>query len=300
VNPDAVNAGGSPAAPAVGVIGLGAMGGPIAGHLLEAGFRVAVLDHDESVVERYTARGAVRSGTAAALAGECAVVLVVVPGDDDALAVCGGPEGVLAGAAPGGVVLLCSSLRPETCRRIATDAPPGVGVLDAALTGGVRGAVAGRVNLLVGGDAEVLARARPALAPWCGSVHLLGNLGAGQVGKTVNNLVHWVQISGITEALRLGAAYGLDVSALRRALHDAPTDSRTLRELEQMQLRWHVKDLANAAAMAATVDVALPMADTAREAMVRTTVDSVARLLGTAADPDRLDHAAKWSDHYKE
>ncbi len=114
-------------------------------------------------------------------------------------------------------------------------------------------------------------------------MHHLGPLGAGQVGKTVNNLVHWAQISAITEALELGRRYGLDVPTLRRALMDGPTDSRTLRELEQMRFTWHAKDLANAAEMAARVGLDLPVAATAREVMTRVTVSGVAELLAGAA-----------------
>lgn len=68
-------------------------------------------------------------------------------------------------------------------------------VLDAALTGGVRGVKVGRVNLLAGGAAQDLERVRPGLAPWCSSIHHLGALGASQVAKTANNLIHWAQIS---------------------------------------------------------------------------------------------------------
>ena len=110
-------------------------------------------------------------------------------------------------------------------------------------------------------------------------MHHLGPLGAGQVGKTVNNLVHWAQLSAITEALELGRRYGLDVPTLRRALLDGPTDSRTLREMEQMRFTWHAKDLANVEAVAARVELPLPVAETAREVLKRTTVEGVAALL---------------------
>ena len=270
----------------VGVIGLGAMGGPIAGHLLAAGLPVHVLDPDTDAVKRCTTQGATVAASPAALSAEVDVVLVVVPGDDDALAVCCEADGVFAGAGPGTALLLCSSLRPQTCQQIAAAAGPGVSVLDAALTGGVRGVKAGRVNLLVGGAAEDLERVRPVLAPWCSSVHHLGALGAGQVAKTANNLIHWAQISAIAEALTLAAAYGLSVPALRKALQDGPTDSRTLRELEQMRLTWHVKDLANAESLAQAVGVPLPVAQAVRGAMLETSVEGLARLLRTApVDP---------------
>ncbi len=271
--------------PVVGVVGLGAMGGPIAGHLARAGVPVVVADLDQAAVAMAGAAGAEAAHALPELAARCDVVLVVVATDDEVRAVCSGPQGLLASCRPGTAVLLCSSVRPDTCEAVSAEAPDGVAVLDAALTGGVRGAESGRVNLLVGGAPEVLDRVRPVLAPWTTSVHHLGPLGAGQVGKTVNNLVHWAQISAITEALELGRRYGLDVSTLRHALMDGPTDSRTLRELEQMRFTWHAKDLANAEAMAARVGLDLPVAATAREVMTRVTVRSVAELLRSAEPP---------------
>jgi 3-hydroxyisobutyrate dehydrogenase-like beta-hydroxyacid dehydrogenase len=204
-------------------------------------------------------------------------VLLFVPSDDDVLAVCTG--GLLAAARPGTVVVVCSSVRPETCQAVAAAAPPGVEVLDAALTGGVRGAEQGHINLLVGGDRAVLDRVRPVFAPWTTAVHHLGGLGAGQVGKTANNLIHWAQISAITEALRLVRAYGLDVPTVRRALRDGPSDSRTLRELEQMRLTWWAKDLDNAQRMAESAGVRLPVAAVSREVMAATSRADVLLLL---------------------
>ena len=280
---------GSTTGPRVGVIGLGAMGGPIAGHLLAAGLPVHVLDLDAGAVATCAQAGARAAEDLPDLAAHSDVVLVVVATDEEVLAVCSGDRGLLAACRPGTAVLLCSSIRPQTCQQIAAAAGPGVSVLDAALTGGVRGVEAGRVNLLVGGAAEDLERVRPVLAPWCSSIHHLGALGAGQVAKTANNLIHWAQISAIAEALTLAAAYGLSVPALRRALQDGPTDSRALRELEQMWLTWHAKDLANADALAQAVRVPLPVAQAVRGAMLETSVEGLARLLRTVpADTPNL------------
>jgi 3-hydroxyisobutyrate dehydrogenase-like beta-hydroxyacid dehydrogenase len=265
--------------PVVGIVGLGAMGGPIARHLTSADLPVVVADLDEAAVTTCVAAGAQAASDLADLGARSDVVLVVVATDEEVRGVCGGDRGLLAGCRPGTVVLLCSSVRPDTCEAVTAQAPDGVAVLDAALTGGVRGAERGTINLLVGGDADALERVRPVLSPWTSSVHHLGSLGAGQVGKTVNNLVHWAQISAITEALELGRRYGLDVPTLRAALMDGPTDSRTLRELEQMRFTWHAKDLANAEAMAAAVGLALPVAGTARDVMQGVTVAGVASLL---------------------
>jgi 3-hydroxyisobutyrate dehydrogenase-like beta-hydroxyacid dehydrogenase len=245
---------------------------------------VVVADLDEAAVATCVEVGAHAASGLADLGARSDVVLVVVATDEEVRGVCGGEQGVLADCRPGTVVLLCSSVRPDTCEAVTAEAPHGVAVLDAALTGGVRGAENGTINLLVGGDAGELDRVRPVLAPWTRSVHHLGPLGAGQVGKTVNNLIHWAQIAAITEALELGRRYGLDVPTLRAALMDGPTASRTLRELEQMRFTWHAKDLANAEAMAAAVGLPLPVAETALEVMKGVTVPDVAALLAGAAE----------------
>jgi 3-hydroxyisobutyrate dehydrogenase-like beta-hydroxyacid dehydrogenase len=274
----------STSTPTVGVVGLGAMGGPIARHLVAAGLPVHVVEPDDEAVGHCP--GTERHATPAAMASVVDVVLVLVPDDGDVLAVCTAGDGILAAAAPGTVVLLCSSLQPQTCEQVAAAAPPGVTVLDAALTGGVRGVEAGEVNLLVGGDADALARVRLALEPWCSHIHHLGRLGSGQVAKTANNLIHWAQISAIAEAFGLAASWGVSVPALRRALQAGPTDSRTMRELELMRLTWHVKDMANAQRLARSLGTQLPVAEAVRRSMLDTTVDGLAELLQSPGGPD--------------
>jgi 3-hydroxyisobutyrate dehydrogenase-like beta-hydroxyacid dehydrogenase len=263
----------------VAVIGLGAMGLPVVRHLLAAGVGVAVCDLDPATVRQANELGARVAVTAGDAATNAAAVAVFVPTDQDVLDVCTGTDGVLAGTGRGAVILLCSSLRPDTCAAVAAAAPSGVDVLDTALTGGVRGAEAGEINLLVGGDPSALDRIRPLLAPWTSAVHHLGPLGSGQIGKTANNLVHWAQICAITEALELARRAGVDVPTLRQALMGGPTDSRTLRELQHMRLTWHAKDLANTTALAREVDLPVPVAETAQRIMRDISVADVARLL---------------------
>jgi 3-hydroxyisobutyrate dehydrogenase-like beta-hydroxyacid dehydrogenase len=267
----------------VGVVGLGAMGGPILRHVRGAGFPTWCVDLDPAAVDAATALGATGCPSPAALAPMVDVVLLTVPTDEDVLAVATGRDGLLGGLRPGAVLAVCSSVRPETCAKVAAEAAPRqVDVLDAALTGGVRAAVDGTVNLLVGGSATALDRARPVLDTFCAGVQHLGELGQGQVGKTVNNLIHWAQIVAIVEALRLGRELGLSPARARAALVHGPTDSRTLREIEQMRLTWYVKDIDNASRMAADVGMQLPVADLARRLMDGITVADIADLLGDA------------------
>nr|WP_279590991.1 NAD(P)-dependent oxidoreductase [Modestobacter marinus] len=270
--------------PGVGVVGLGAMGGPIARHLAGARVPTVVVDLDPAAVAAAVAVGATAVHEAAAVAEAAGTVIVVVATDDQLREVLTGRRGVYSAARPGSVVLLSSSALPETCRELAAAAPPGVSVLDAALTGGVRAAEAGELTLLVGGDAEALDAVRPVLTPWTSAVHLLGDVGAGQVGKTVNNLVHWAQISALGQALELGRRLGGDVPRLRAALQDSPTDSRTLREMHEMRFTWFEKDIANAERMAAGTGVELTMTQTAL-AFMRTFDIAAARRLLDGDDP---------------
>jgi 3-hydroxyisobutyrate dehydrogenase-like beta-hydroxyacid dehydrogenase len=256
----------------VGVVGLGAMGRPIAECLARGGFDVVGYDRAE------TKHGAgVRLAAGLAEVGATDVVLVIVPTDDDVTSVV---SDLVGHGHPGLVIVICSSVHPATCRRMADlAASADMYVVDAALTGGIRGAERGTLNLLVGGDAEVVARVSPVLLAFAKDYHVLGGPGAGQVAKTANNLIHWAEIVAIDEAFRLAAALGVDPAALRVALQQGSTDSRTMRELELMRFTWYAKDLATARAMADEVGIALPVADLSRRLMDGVTVDSVRALL---------------------
>jgi 3-hydroxyisobutyrate dehydrogenase-like beta-hydroxyacid dehydrogenase len=270
----------------VGLVGLGAMGGPIARHLAAAGVPTRVLDRDSDAVAKLVAQGATAAESLTDLAVNSEVVIVVVPSDSDVREVCLGADGLVAAMGAGGVILISASVLPATCEDVATAARQrGIDVLDAALTGGVRGAEAGRINLLVGGDEPVLDRVRDVLEPWTVAVHHLGDLGAGQVGKTVNNLCHWAQVAIIHEALALGQRLGVPPSKARRALLDGPARSGTLAEIELMRFAWWKKDIENAERMAETVGYPLPLTKTVYDLMPRITVDRVAALVADR-DPD--------------
>jgi 3-hydroxyisobutyrate dehydrogenase-like beta-hydroxyacid dehydrogenase len=270
----------------VGLVGLGAMGGPIAEHLVDAGIPTTVLDVDAAAVDRLVTRGAQAATSLSEIAASSNVIVVVVPADDDVREVCLGPDGLVANATSGAVIMISASVRPETCEEVAAQARErGVKVLDGALTGGVRGAESGSINLLVGGEEAVLDRVRPVLEPWTIAVHHLGPLGAGQVGKTVNNLCHWAQVAIVHEALLLGQRLGVAPSKARAALLDGPARSGTLAEVEKMRLTWWKKDIENAEKMAAAIDQPLPLTSRVYELMPDITVERIAALVEDR-DPD--------------
>jgi 3-hydroxyisobutyrate dehydrogenase-like beta-hydroxyacid dehydrogenase len=263
----------------IGVVGLGAMGSPVARHLAARGFAVLGHDRDPDAVAALVAAGVRAADDGPAALTGCAAVLLFVPGDHDVLEVASGYGDESIGAdGPPPYLVIGSSVTPATCLVAAEILEGKAVVVDAPLTGGVRAAEAGRINLLVGGDEEAVAALRPVFDAFCVAVHHLGPLGSGQVGKTVNNLVHWGEIAVLAEALEFGAALGVPAAHLRRALIDGPTDGRTLRELEQFRLTWWAKDLANAFAMAAEVGSELPVSRLVQELMPAITIDRLRRM----------------------
>jgi 3-hydroxyisobutyrate dehydrogenase-like beta-hydroxyacid dehydrogenase len=248
----------------VGVVGLGAMGRPILDRLSAAGFPVVGYDRSSP-------------GSLADVAS-ADFVFVVVPTDDDVSTVV---TSLAPSMRPGSVIAVSSSVRPATCATLASyTLEYGVELLDVALTGGIRGAEAGTLNLLVGGDPAAVERQRDVLLAIAANYHVLGPVGAGQVGKAASNLIHWAEIVAIEEALRLAEQLGVAPAGLRKALQEGGTDSRTLRELELMRFTWYAKDLALAQELARSVGLSLPVADLSSARMPAITPESIRALLG--------------------
>ncbi len=247
----------------VGVVGLGAMGRPLLARLAAAGF--PVVGYDRS------------SGGTLADVAVADFVFVVVPTDDDVSTVVTALTPLMR---PGAVIAVSSSVRPATCVRLASyTMENGVELLDVALTGGIRGAAAGTLNLLVGGDPAAVERQRDVLLAVASAYHVLGPVGAGQVGKAASNLIHWAEIVAIEEALGLAERLGVAPAVLREALQEGGTDSRTLRELELMRFTWFAKDLAIAGELARSVDLELPVASLSAARMPEITPESIRSLL---------------------
>jgi 3-hydroxyisobutyrate dehydrogenase-like beta-hydroxyacid dehydrogenase len=263
-------------ATAVGVVGAGRMGGAIARHLLAAGTRVAVFDPSDEAVEPLVELGAVRAGSAAAVAAQSDLVLVVVVDDEQVRQAVGDAFG---GAAPGAVVGICASVRPDTCRELAAmGAERDVDVIDVALVRGERGAEEGRLVLYCGGDEDAIAAVESVCAPFTEAVVRVGEIGAGQVAKTANNILLWACIRADVEALRLARALGVEPAVLREALAIGSGANRPLAEWGKHRLRWPHKDLEVALAVAAEAGVALPLVARVAELMEELTVEDLHEL----------------------
>jgi len=257
---------------AVGIVGWGRMGGPMGQFLLDRGWNVVFTEPSAQAREAATAAGAVDAASPAGVAAACDLVLVVVVDDEQVRTVFVGADGLLSAARPGTTLAICASVRPDTCRELAAEAARhDVFVVDIALVGGERGAEQGGLKLFCGGDGAVIENARRAFAAFAIDVCAVGDVGCGQVAKTVNNLLLWSCLRADVEALRLGRALGVDPGKLRAFLSVGSGANRPLAEWGMHRLRWPGKDMEVALGLAAEAGVEMPLMEALAPLMEQTT-----------------------------
>jgi 3-hydroxyisobutyrate dehydrogenase-like beta-hydroxyacid dehydrogenase len=256
------------------------MGAAIGGHVLAAGGPLTVYDPVPEAMAPLVERGAAAGAAPADVAARSDVVLAVVVDDAQVREALTGDGGVFAGAEPGTVVAICASVRPDTCRELAAaGAERGLHVIDAALVRGERGAEEGRLVLYCGGDEGVVERMRRACEPFTEAVVHVGDVGAGQVAKTANNILLWACIRADVEALRLGRALGVDPAKLREALAIGSGQNRPLDEWGKHRLRWPHKDLEVALAVAEEAGVEMKLVSQLPALMRELSVEDLHELL---------------------
>ncbi len=224
------------------------MGQEMGRHLLDAGWPVVVYDPAPEGTAVLEAAGGVVASSVADVARKADLVLVAVVDDAQVNEVVAGPDGLLASGRSGSVVAIAASVAPDTCRQLAARGTAvGIGVIDAALVGGERGAESGTLLVLCGGDHSAIEAATEPFAAFSRAVVRVGDSGAGMVGKIVNNLMLWACIRADYEALRLGKALGVSATSLRTALAEEGSGAnRPLAEWGEHRLRWPAKDLKQA------------------------------------------------------
>jgi 3-hydroxyisobutyrate dehydrogenase-like beta-hydroxyacid dehydrogenase len=215
----------------VGFVGVGNMGGAMAANAIAAGHDVAVCDAREEALEVLVALGARAAATPSDAAAGAEIVSVVVMDGAQVERVTAGADGVFAGVAPGAVVAIHSTVHPRSVRAAADGAPGDVAVLDAPISGGVQGARAATLCIMVGGDADAFARARPVFEAMGNLVLHVGPLGAGLGAKLARNLVGYVTLVGAAEGNALGVAAGVDADVLYRIEEHTGTLSPMMQSL---------------------------------------------------------------------
>jgi 3-hydroxyisobutyrate dehydrogenase-like beta-hydroxyacid dehydrogenase len=195
----------------VGFIGLGAMGGPMALNLAKAGFALVVHDIDQSKTAAVRAKGAELAGTAEAVAAETDRTIIIVETTEQAESVILGERGIIRTAKSGHIVLCMATIDPFAARTIAEKlAVRGIAMLDAPVSGGTGRAQSGELSVIVGGDAEVVAKCEDLFGVMGNRTFHVGPLGNGLAMKLVNNMLVQVNTVAVAEALVLGVKAGLD------------------------------------------------------------------------------------------
>lgn len=272
-----------------GFIGLGSIGRPMARRLCAGGLPTTVYDLLTAAVDEVVAAGAARGESPRAVAAASDVVGVCVRDDADVNAVVLGDDGLLAGAKPGLVIAIHSTILPRTVRDLgAVAAARGVSVVDACVTGGPTGADQGRLTYMVGGEPADVERCRPAFATSARSIVHTGALGTGAATKLCNNLMTYLGFLAAFEATTLARQAGLSTSAFEEVtrsngnltdqmqaflmLHRLPEEQRADAGFQQM-LRGYTtlaeKDLAVTLAFAREHGVALPGTAICQQVMAR-------------------------------
>jgi 2-hydroxy-3-oxopropionate reductase len=283
----------STARPTIGFIGLGIMGRPMAHNLLKAGYRLVVHNRSRGPVDELAAAGAAPANSAREVAAQAAVVITMLPDSPDVEAVMRGPDGVFAGARPGTIVIDMSTIAPVVTQALAEEArAAGLRILDAPVSGGDKGAIAGTLSIMVGGDTDLFEECQPIFAALGKTIVHVGPNGAGQTVKACNQIVVAIAYAAISEALVLGARAGVAPEKIIEVLNGGLAATRVM-ELRGptmikhdftpgFRVRLHQKDLAIALATGKAFDVPLP---------ATALVDQMLAALHAAGRAD-LDHSA--------
>ena len=205
----------------VAFLGLGQMGGHMCDHVIAGGHDVTVFDPYEPAVEPRAKAGAKVATTPAAAARDAEAICVVVRTDAQALESIAGPDGVLDGAPAGAIVMLHSTVAPETVRKL-NDAcvAKGVRFIDAGISGGESGSQAGTLYLICGGDQATIDDAKPVLQCFAGHVVRFGDIGAGMAAKLARNMMQYATWVATYEAVALAQAAGIDFDAFAHLVRE--------------------------------------------------------------------------------
>jgi 2-hydroxy-3-oxopropionate reductase len=214
----------------IGFIGLGIMGRPMASNLLKAGFRVVAHSRTRSKVDALVVQGAEAGTSPRDVATRSDVVITMLPDTPDVRQVMLGPDGVIEAARGGLIAIDMSTISPTATREIAAAlAAKGVRMLDAPVSGGESGAIAGTLSIMVGGDQAVFNQCQSVFAAMGKRITYIGPHGHGQITKLCNQVVGVLTLEAVAEGLVLATKAGVDVQRVIDALSGGAADSWMLR-----------------------------------------------------------------------
>jgi len=255
----------------VAFLGLGVMGGPMAGHLSRAGHEVTVYNRTAAKAEAWVGKhGGRAASTPAEAARGAEFVLACVGNDDDLRSVCLGDQGAFAGMTAGTVFVDHTTVSARVTRELhAVAAAAKLGFIDAPVSGGQAGAENGVLSVMCGGDAGPYERAEPVIAAYARICRLLGDSGAGQLAKMMNQICIAGLVQGLAEALAFGQKAGLDGAAVVEVISQGAAGSWQMVNRHKTMLDdsfefgfavdWMRKDLGICLDTAAEIGARLPV-----------------------------------------
>ncbi|MEE9249318.1 MAG: 2-hydroxy-3-oxopropionate reductase [Dehalococcoidia bacterium] len=254
----------------VGFVGLGIMGKHMVRNLMKAGYSLTVYDVIARTIDEVAADGANPASSSKEVAQKAPTVITMVPDSADSEAAILGSNGVLEGASRGSVVIDMSSIAPGTSQKIASACEAkGVDFLDAPVSGGEPGAIAGTLAIMVGGKKQVFDRHVGLLSAMGASIVLCGGYGAGNTTKLANQIIVAANIEAVAEALVLAKKAGLDPGVVFEAIKGGLAGSNVMNAKAPMmiagdftpgfRIKLHQKDLHNALLTGKELGVPLPV-----------------------------------------
>jgi 3-hydroxyisobutyrate dehydrogenase-like beta-hydroxyacid dehydrogenase len=262
---------------AVGVIGVGDMGLPMAGHLVGHGFEVLAYDVDPSRLEAAVSAGVKPVSGLTEMAETAAFLIACLRTDEQMEAIA---QDLAEHGRAGQLVVVAGTHSLDVMHRLAAIVEPkGMRIIDAPVVFGAQGAREGELLSLCGGDAADVEAARPVLMSYSRDVEHVGPLGAGQLAKTCNNLLHWIHSVANFECLAIAKRYGVDAQRMREVLLKCPGDNGTLRRWDGSRFTWHEKDMDFVVELAQKGGLVLPLTGQVDQLIKTLTSDDVSALL---------------------
>lgn len=250
----------------IGLVGPGRMGHAMLKHLLKQGFPVTVTDINADQMKKAEAAGAQSVKTAAELGKLTKFVIIAVGFDAEVIDVVTGKGGLLETMAKGSIIAVSSTVSPDTVKALDKLAQQkGIDILDAPICRGGWAADEGTLLALFGAKEDVAERARPVYAPFSSDIVHVGAVGHGQVAKTMNNMLLWVNGVALIEAGKLAQSTGIDLPKLREALLMSSGNSAALEDWDMITFTWALKDMQIVSQMCDTAGLSLPITGAIKE-----------------------------------
>ena len=261
----------------IGFIGMGIMGKPMAKNLIDAGYSLIAYDINEDALEEMVAYGAEKASSCQEVSSLCEVIITMLPNSPHVKKAVLAKEGVINGVHAGQILIDMSSIAPLISQEIAKELnKKGVEMLDAPVSGGQEKAQLGTLAIMVGGKEEIFSQCK-AILEVMGKPVLVGNVGAGQTTKLVNQTIVAINIAAVAEGLVLGKKAGVDPERIFEAIKGGLAGSQCFTDKAPrmfkgnydpgFRMKLHVKDLTNVLETSRELHTAMPLSAQVMEMM---------------------------------